>query len=423
MSRRSWPNPLLPKSRALAGQASQRPVTLRLDEPQDDWLDDVLFPPEPADPPQGTWTLSADPQRGLRLEVLFAQQTDGGGSGESSENPSDDAPEENPDGTPELPPPPPNPFGILPETAGRKSAPVKGQIVWRQERELTFPTVRLEGKVWLVEVDSIEQLLHWSENAPQVWKAEPQSRKVTDDRTSWTRTRTFEDAIRLARDGWAEGRELMEKVLADYRPPQYQAPTPKLSWDVAGATPDVPRYVAGAPDAMIPPDDSVRQQKPIIRLVVHITYAHSVSPQAIINWGAGMVSHIHRLEAAGAQVEVTGVWYSTPSHGDSGPQVAIRFPLKRADQALNLERLAFWLAHPASFRRIEFSCLERMDVERWYHSGYGMASQSYRSPDAREIVLWGRGGSRSVADAIESIGNALAVRLPDRFVPKTSLKF
>ncbi|MBI1363724.1 MAG: hypothetical protein GC134_07035 [Proteobacteria bacterium] len=429
-SRRLWPNPRLPRSKAVASRKDiVDPVILQLDEPDELVLDDVLFPEVAEDAPKGKWTLRVSREEGLGLTLTYAD--DGGGGGQSDEQKDEsqggdgnEGKDGGEGGENETPAQPENPFGIPPGDGNARRVPAKGEIVWHQTRELTFPMERREGNVRLVEVDSIAQLLHWAENAPQVWESDPASRQKSPDRAEWTGTKSFEDAVRLGRFGWPEGRQLLEKVLEDYKPPQYQQPVPKITWDVAGGTPDVPRYVAGAPDAMIPPDENVRQQKPIVRLVVHITYAAVVSPKAIINWGAGMVSHIHRLEAAGVQVEVTGVWYSTPSDHimSNGPQVAIRFPLKRADQALNLDRIAFWLAHPSSFRRIEFSCLERMNVEKWYRGGYGQASQSYRSPDKREIVLWGGKGSASVEEAIKSIGNELARSLPEAIARKAGLK-
>ena len=433
MSRRLWPNPKLRTEATTAGRGTTLPVIVALDEPEADILELVLDPigPDVEPPFKAKWCFSADPDLGIRLEVTYAD--DGGGNSdkddeqqqedEQEDDPKDEGEGESQPDEGDADPADAQPDGEA-ETDGEVTPqPAKPQIVWQQKRSLTFPTVREEGRQLLVEVDSIAQLLYWAEKAPQVWEREPTSREENSHRTNWTGTETFEEALSLARNGWPEGRELMEKVLEAYRPKAYQRPIPKTSWDVAGATPDVPRYVAGAPDAMIPPDDMHAEQKPIVRLVVHITYAAVVSPQAIINWGAAMVSHIHKMEEAGLQVEVTGVWYSTPSEraASGGPHVAIRFPLKAADQQLNLDRLAFWLAHPSSLRRIEFSCMERMDVERWYHCGYGRATQSYHSPDGREIVLWGEDGARSVEDGIAKIGRRLMAKLPHDIAQKIGL--
>jgi hypothetical protein len=205
----------------------------------------------------------------------------------------------------------------------------------------------------------------------------------TKSRVSRTRdaklgTETWDEAVNLAEHGWAEGlRHLVRQT--GLQAQHVSAPARGWQYDYAGAHPDVPRFLGGDLDCMIDYQPDYIRFRPIVRMVVSpVTYS-DVSDASIRNWGAALVSWIDELERFGRRVEVIWMSCSRPTWIDDaeeksntgGPRVAISFCLKEADQPVELDRLAFWLMHPAAQRRIQFAIKEQMFVERWYHTNYG----------------------------------------------------
>lgn len=191
-------------------------------------------------------------------------------------------------------------------------------------------------------------------------------------------TATWDEALRLARYGWAEGCGYLVRETGAYAH-QFASPAKGWQYDYAGAFPDVPRFLGGDLDCMIGDyPESLRFQQ-IVRMVVSPITHIDVTNVAIKNWGAALVSWIDELERAGQRVEVTWLSCSCPYwvypaeqlQGQGGPTVAISFCLKEADQPVDLDRLAFWIMHPAAQRRIQFAIKEQMDIEKWYYENLG----------------------------------------------------
>ena len=131
---------------------------------------------------------------------------------------------------------------------------------------------------------------------------------------------------------------------------------------------DFARAAAGDPMAMILKGKS-EKAKPIIKIRMNVGYSASVDSEDIMRWGGAVCSYIERLEKAGFSTQLDTFMESESR--DGGPSVSFQFPLKKAGSRLDLSDVAFWWGHPSAIRRVEFSAIERLDIERHYSDGYG----------------------------------------------------
>lgn len=178
-----------------------------------------------------------------------------------------------------------------------------------------------------------------------------------DDRN---RGASMADARSMAREGWPEGaariRAITDRINLDR--PQL----PRLArWDVAGAVASVPRYLAGNPMAMRRTVTQTTPRRPVLTLVASITCPWAVKPEAFIQSAAVAAAMADRLESAGYRVEIISAGRNFDHMGHRAAehtcprQNEIAFIAKRAEDALDLETLAFSLGHPALSRRLMFA--------------------------------------------------------------------
>ena len=182
---------------------------------------------------------------------------------------------------------------------------------------------------------------------------------------------------------------------------------PNFSYDIGGSYPDVPRYVGGDHMHMVDEQHQHKASAPVIYIVAQVGSNEVVSGKQKINWGAAVVSWIDKLETFGYTVDLTWASGTRYNYGRV-PEIMFSCELKPAGSPLDLDRLAFWIGNPGSLRRIDFSAMERLDIERWYGINYGGAmskSEQYEKyfPD-NCLILNGSSGAHSVQDALERIG-------------------
>jgi hypothetical protein len=175
------------------------------------------------------------------------------------------------------------------------------------------------------------------------------------DEPDWSGTKTFEDAVKLAVEGWPKGRENLMDAMAQAA--SMPSMTPSFTMDVAGAYPIAAIAAAGDPCSMVdlsPVEDRVR---PIVRLVVCRNGSASYSAKDFLNYGAAVLSYIEGLEAAGFRVEIEMAFVGQYSDGSCSKHY-MGVIVKRAEDHLELDKLAFCLTHVAMFRRLGFAVKE-----------------------------------------------------------------
>jgi len=160
---------------------------------------------------------------------------------------------------------------------------------------------------------------------------------------------TYATALHMARDGWSEGADrvaaLRDKITAT-RPTSRRL----AQYAVAGALPNVPRYVAGNPKHMLRPDNAQARNRPVLTLVNHMGGLAGVDRDCFVNKCAVVAALVDVIEDAGFSCNVIGVSQSQAN----GHLVGVAVNVKEAGQHVDLPALAFGLGHVGMFRRLVF---------------------------------------------------------------------
>ena len=191
-------------------------------------------------------------------------------------------------------------------------------------------------------------------------------------------TRNFEQAMDLAVKGWPEGRANIMAALSTAQ--ASMSFTPYLTMDVAGAYPIAALAAAGDPCSMVDLAPVEERVRPIVRLVVQRAGSAAYSVNEFTNYGAAVLSYVEGLEACGFRCEITVAFVSDlTSDGDQITTVVV----KRAEETMEFDRMAFVMTHPAFFRRLQFSVMESTEglANVLNSNGYGYS----RNPKATEF--------------------------------------
>jgi len=239
------------------------------------------------------------------------------------------------------------------------------------------------------EHNSFADFVEFAANENVVTRHERHSRTTRSDSLRWTGTASFEDAVKLAREGWPEGRERIAKYSAQFAAMLgSRLRKPILSHSVAGFAPDVGAFLCGEPENMFnreTRDDDAPGK--ILSLVVNGGASASISPETIMRRGAMIVALIDALENAGYSCNLTVAYVATEGHSGSGAHGADLVQVKRAGEPVEIDRLAFIFAHPSMLRRIVFSAREQ-DAQ-WFnacHCDYGY-SQDLPAEDQGDLYF------------------------------------
>ncbi len=156
---------------------------------------------------------------------------------------------------------------------------------------------------------------------------------------------SFTSALKTAREGWKEGLKLIEKEL------NISAEYTRKTWvnDYSGAMPNVPAVLMGVPQSMYNLKSRESNKKPVLSLFVGRGFLGRVNGGNYMNFGIALIELVDSLESQGYSVELNSA-AMTQENGIIGSIIT----LKRAGDILDLEKLIFFMAHPAMHRRLEF---------------------------------------------------------------------
>lgn len=185
------------------------------------------------------------------------------------------------------------------------------------------------------------------------------------DQNSFCGGASYNQAKKMAVHGWPEGlKKMTDKISSAATNAGPQNLNVKA---IAGHSPDVARFIAGVPDCMNRKIMTNARRKPCLDIVVCGGFSGDVGAEQIMNYGAAVVSVIDGLELAGYSLSVIVGSIVDFSSITSGAFVR----LKNHGEHLDLGRLAFFVAHPASLRRLRFAHREVFVSHNEVGSGYG----------------------------------------------------
>lgn len=193
------------------------------------------------------------------------------------------------------------------------------------------------------------------------------------DTRNFTLTPNMTEALRFARDGWEEGAERARPLLEKIKTAR---PTRKalVRWDIAGAVPSVPRYLAGNPLHMRAQAISASSRQPVLTIISNWSTPASVSAKVFEASAVAAAAICDRLEDAGYRVEIiAGRRCSNDLGGETGHVMETFAKIKSAEDTLDLARLAFGLGHPSTLRRLSFAIASIHPAMRdatYYAQGY-----------------------------------------------------
>jgi hypothetical protein len=180
-----------------------------------------------------------------------------------------------------------------------------------------------------------------------------------DLNTNWTK------AVELAERGWPEGRKLIESLSgAIYDDVSRMVEVQEIRFDVEGECGiDMGRLMEGEPECVMTTQttEEVREGvgNQLIRVVLNLAASCGVSADVLKARGAATVALVDLLESTGKRCEV---WFAVAvqaHHKGSNRLQEIWVQVKKPGESLQIDQVAYALAHPAAFRRLYFAAVEQ----------------------------------------------------------------
>ena len=218
------------------------------------------------------------------------------------------------------------------------------------------------------------------------------------DRSSLTGTREFtdtdtlEEAIGLARKGWKDGTAKITAMTADItKRIDGQLPKPSYVPSRKGGSFMMGKVLEGHPNCRIRKVDLGERidahNAKIVRLVVNVSASGGIGTDAFIRRGAAAAVVASVLQRRGQRVSIDVVRCVSTGY-NSTAQHEVRVRVKREQEAISLEKIAFLLGHASTLRRLMWSTVEHEpDATRARfgfgkdYGGYGLPAESENKGD------------------------------------------
>ena len=195
-------------------------------------------------------------------------------------------------------------------------------------------------------------------------------------RFSFYGTKDYKEADRLLLFGDKKLQKKIEEagVYTTRMRLKYQANKKQVYSSVVGFAPNVPAYIAGAPNSMIN-QRQIKARQRVVTIMYNASVSCCVSADDIINATAQMISAIMLVEAAGIRVNVY-VGEICESTGDR-QRFGWLLRIKDSGQKIDTLKMSYPLAHPSMLRRHGFKLLETTPgVSSDFEANYGMPINS-----------------------------------------------
>lgn len=212
---------------------------------------------------------------------------------------------------------------------------------------------RQDGRNERIAFQSLAELGEYIARTPRTWRMK--NSETVQPSPERDLNAGYDNALDMARNGWLEGAQRVQKALKAFVP---ETPKPDTVVDFYGYRPHVPRFCAGDPMNMVrrDPIDPETGMGKVLTLAVPVNALMSVSASSMANFGVAVAQYVNQLETDGMRVELIGMMVS---HVSGYWRVAHSWVIKYADQPLDLAVIAFTIGHPAMFRRLGFALRER----------------------------------------------------------------
>ena len=260
-----------------------------------------------------------------------------------------------------------------------------------------------------VKHDDFDSYLDYVFNTP-VKAGNGRDSKNADATERWDFGVGWDGAVELASKGWEQGVKNMNKYreLVDVPEHTDRGMHMRSFNDLSGDEVDVGLYLSGEPECMT---DYRLQLTPsygkVANIVVNLSTSCSVSAKTMSLRGSAACILIDALEGAGVRCEVTLVTLCCQ-------HITSEVVVKKPDEHMEPDRMAFMLAHPATFRRFGFKEMETFDGKvgqltrnRTYGRPRNLPEKE-READGTIYFDCQYGGYHSEKEMVQSVNNLLA---------------
>ena len=202
---------------------------------------------------------------------------------------------------------------------------------------------------------------------------------------AWYGSRNLNDAIEICENGWEKKKKRLTTKIKTYSTTFDFTKYQKRFIDQAGFQPIVPLYLAGVPNNMMNSRFEQKKQK-IITITKSIGYRSDVSPMQIEQESLKTLSIIQMLESKGYRVNlnICNTWNADRN------TITLKVNVKKANEKLNISKIAFPLTHPSMLRRLIFRFREVTPEHDSYGGGgslYDKASNICAIDPKKEIFI------------------------------------
>ena len=231
------------------------------------------------------------------------------------------------------------------------------------------------GKIEFVEFNNLQEFYKYLCDTPLNDSFKWKHLASVEGDYRFTQTNSYEEAVDLFHNGWSEmSQRLSQRLKAEGKMEQFMVA--KSVQSVVGFQPIVPLYLSGIPNNMINRKMQPVKQK-VVTLNKLVAYSYDVSIDEIVEESIKAFRIIQKLEAQNYRVNlnvVLGVYKSSGYRSDTIKNgYVIKIKLKKANEKLNISKLAFPLVHPSMLRRLFFRFVEVYPgVPDEYTKGYGI---------------------------------------------------
>lgn len=215
-----------------------------------------------------------------------------------------------------------------------------------------------DSKTWTRSFTDWSDWLDFATKATSKLTSGLTSRDISDG--DWAGTKTFEDAEKLARDGWAAGLERVKPMAESIKSVLCsKIIRPEAQHAESGDEVDIDRYLEGEPEHMIeyPMKEMHATGGRIVSVGLNLFMSGGCDKHIFEMRGAAIIALVDALECAGYRTEVHLCMGANGSR-DGNASYQSHAPIKQAGEPAELDRLVFAFSHPAVFRRLWFAHLE-----------------------------------------------------------------
>lgn len=224
------------------------------------------------------------------------------------------------------------------------------------------------------------------------------------------------EAIHLLKNGWPEGREMITELTNKVSKIVGAKIVRDVAYhDVSGAYVDVGRFIDGEPECMVEYRTGRDFGTRTITIVCSISQSCHVDKKEIMKNGTITAAIVDGFEQAGLRCKVVIgnfiAGHKAFEYEPESPKFMMLITVKEWDQPLDMDRLAFTLAHPAMLRRLVLANNEQEPMEiikrfgfQW-GGGYGTPQKIFEHVKAKADVVLENDLYRQYGNSIERMAH------------------